>query len=823
MTKALKKPAKKFHKSKRPPTPEPAPAPPKRKSFSLGKFLPKFAPKLKPLPKFKFAKLKLRLLPQSAKGLSGLMVIVILLIIASLATLYFLIFKDLPSPSKLNTRNFPASTLIYDRNQTLLYEIYADQNRIPVELNQIPDYVKQATIAIEDKDFYTHQGVAVMGILRAVFRNGNYIACQIPVINWLTDKTLGCNVLFQGASTITQQLVKNALLTPDRTLQRKAKELILTFAVEVLYTKDQILEMYLNQIPYGGTAYGLEAASQTYFNKHASELTLAEATILAGLPQAPSRYSPFSSNPERYKDRQQAVTRRMLEDGYINQQQAEEIAQTKVTFAEPTQNIQAPHFVLWVKELLAEKYGTQVVETGGLRVVTSLDINLQRTAEATVSAEMAKLVDYKASNGAAMITNPGTGEVLAMVGSANYYNDEIDGKVNIALRYRQPGSSIKPLNYNFGFAQNLFAPGSIVADLPTCFTSTGSPPYCPQNYDGSFHNATTIRAALANSYNIPAVKVLALNDLRSFISQATAMGITGWDDPSRFGLSLTLGGGEVRMVDMAVAYSNLANLGVKVPLHPILKVTDATGRTIEEFKCQTGNLEELTKIDYQLQLSPDCQAERIFDPGAPYLTTHILSDRNARAGTFGSNLNIADREDVAVKTGTTNDLRDNWTVGYTPTRLTIVWVGNNDNTPMSRIASGITGAAPIWRMLMTQALQGEPKLKLAPPEGIIGVQICALTGMLPTEGCPTTFDLFPESLVPQSAATLNRQWPMDKTTGEPAKPDTPPENWEMQDKQIVFDILGDPICLNCAGNQSTNLKYPLSPREPQAPAAPPTQ
>lgn len=785
------------------------PSPPKTK-VSLKSFSKQYQKFLKYLGQIPTKFIELSTSRQFTR-LSRILTAIILLIFISVGFFYFTIFKDLPSPRKLNSRNFPASTLIYDRNGQLLYEIFADQNRIPVDLNQIPEYVKQATIAIEDKDFYTHQGVALMGIVRAVFRNGNYIACQIPLVNFVVDKTLGCKVLFQGASTITQQLVKNALLTPDRTLQRKIKELILTFSVEVLYTKDQILEMYLNQIPYGGTAYGLEAAAQTYFNKHASEITLPEATILAGLPQAPSKYSPFSSNPERYKDRQQAVVRRMVEDQYLTAEQAEQTLNTEVTFAVPNHLIKAPHFVLWVKELLVEKYGSQIVETGGLRVVTSLDLSLQEYAEATVAAEIAKLESYKVSNGSALITNPGTGEILAMVGSANYYNDTIDGKVNITLRPRQPGSSIKPLNYNFAIAQNLVAPATIIADIPTCFISAGSTPYCPQNYDGTFRGRTTIRSALANSYNIPAVKVLALNGVRSFISAASTMGITGWDDPSRFGLSLTLGGGEVRMVDLAVAYSSLANLGVKVPLHPILKVTDNTGRIIDEFTCTPGKLEELNQITYQQQLAPDCEAERIFDPGAPFLTTHILSDRNARAPTFGSNLNISNREDVAVKTGTTNDLRDNWTVGYTPTRLTIVWVGNNDNSPMSRIASGITGAAPIWRILMTHTLKEQPTIKITPPEGIYGMTICSLTGMLPTDGCPETFDLFPEALRPNAVATLTRPWPMDKTTGNPAQPDTPPENWEMQDKQIVFDALGDPICLDCAGNQNSTLKYPLAP------------
>lgn len=742
-------------------------------------------------PKDKFLKRRLKLI-----------IAIVVILILGLIGLYVLILRDLPSPRKLTNAPFAISTQIYDRNGKLLYEIFSDQNRTPIHLNQIPDYIKQATIAIEDRDFYSHPGFDIKGIGRATLSNLRYLFCELP----LTP----CTATLQGGSTITQQLVKNALLTPDRTFQRKLRELILTFLVETFYTKDEILEMYLNQIPYGGTAYGLEAASKTYFNISAKDLTLAQSAVLAGLPVAPTHYSPFGSDPERYKQRQQAVLRRMVEDGYIIEEQSNQALSEKITFANPTNLIHAPHFVLWIKELLVDKYGSQTVETGGLRVTTSLDLDLQDVAQASLSAEISKLKTSNVSNGAALITDPQTGEILAMVGSADYYNDAIAGKVNVPLSYRQPGSSIKPLNYTMAFAKHNLGPGSIIADLPTCFSTPPQAPYCPQNYDGSFHGAVSLRQALANSYNIPAVKLLALNGVEQFINFAQSLGITGWDDPSRYGLSLTLGGGEVRMIDMAVAYGTLANLGIKIPLHPILNISNYQNQTLYTLDCQPSSLEDLTQADSESRFSPGCQAARVLPPGPPYLTTSILTDQNARSFTFGSSLNIPGHPDVAVKTGTTNKLHDNWTIGYTHSRLTAVWVGNNDNTAMSRIASGITGAAPIWRALMTKSLESQTRTQLNPPKDIFGTQICAFTGMLPIDNCPTSFDFYPKDGIPQTANAITRQWPIDITTNGPSKPESLPENIHMTDKQIVFDILGDPVCLDCPlETQSQTIRYPL--------------
>jgi penicillin-binding protein 1C len=595
------------------------------------------------------------------------------------------LFADLPSPKKLTTQDIPVSTQIFDRHGTLLYEIYQDIHRTPLTLDQIPDQVKHATIAIEDQSFYTHFGFSVQGIARAV------------------KNTLFKDKL-QGGSTITQQLVKTSLLTPERTLKRKIREAVLTIGTEILYTKDEILEMYLNNIPYGGTAYGIEAASNRYFGKSAQDLSVAEAALLAGLPQAPSRYSPFS-NPDSAKARQQEVLRRMTEDGYLDQASATHAFETPLIYNTPSTDIKAPHFVFYVKQLLEEKYGLTTVEQGGLRVTTTLDLSLQEYAQASVSAEIADLEKYQVSNGAALITNPGTGEILAMVGSRNYFDTQNDGQVNVTLRLRQPGSSIKPINYVTALQTKRLTASSVILDYPTCFKVGVLAPYCPKNYTGGFHGSVSFRQALANSYNIPAVKVLAINSLESMIATASAMGISTFTQPERYGLSLTLGGGEVTMLDMSTAFGTLANSGVKVSPVAILNVTDYQGNVLEEYDPQT-TLESLA-----LFLDPDNpdsntlnytnhQLTRVLNREPAFIINHILADNNARAAAFGTNskLRIPDKT-VSVKTGTTNDLRDNWTVGYTSDRVVVVWVGNNDNTPMNRnVVSGVTGAAPIFNV-----------------------------------------------------------------------------------------------------------------------------
>lgn len=684
------------------------------------------------------------------------------------------LFWDIPMINKLNQT--PAvSTKLFDRNGNLLYEIYADQRRTPLALEDIPEHVKQATIAIEDKDFYKHYGFSVSGMARAFYKT-------------VFQKQL------EGGSTLTQQLVKNSLLTPERTVRRKLREFVLALFVELRYSKDQILELYLNQIPYGSTAYGIGSAAEMYFGKEVKDLTLAEAALLAGLPAAPTRYSPFGANPELAKARQELVLKRMVEDGYISPEEAKQAAEQKLKFSPNQPSIQAPHFSLWVKELLAEKYGDAVVEQGGLRVTTTLDLELQQFAQETVAAEINKLANYNVGNGAALVTRPASGEILAMVGSKDYFAEKEDGKFNVIFARRQPGSSIKPLNYALGLEDKKITASTPLADIPTCFLVTGQKPYCPRNYDSQFHGAVQVRFALGNSYNIPAVRVLALNGIEHFIEFARNMGISTFTDPKNYGLSLTLGGGEVTPYDMAVAFGVFANGGIKKPLNPILKIEDWRGKTLYEL-----NQDEV-------------EGDRILSSGAAFIISHILHDNNARIAAFGPNsyLRVAGHPEVSVKTGTTNDRRDNWTIGYTGHALTVTWVGNNDNTPMSGAVSGVSGASPIWNAIMQEVLnKAEDGFYSSKDSGhawprqpaeVVGANVCASTGALPNEifaNCPTRFEYFLSDTIPTEGAKKEIVL-IDKEKQQEATKDTPPDKTEPQEHLVIYDPLGTRICLDCS-------------------------
>lgn len=709
-----------------------------------------------------------------------------------LISLSLYLFWGLPLPTRLASKNIPVSTKILDRNGNLIYEIFSDKRRTPVKLAEIPDYVKKATIAIEDKDFYKHQGFSLTGIGRAAY------------------KTLFKQKL-EGGSTISQQLVKNALLTPERTIQRKIRELILTLIIEGIYTKDQILEMYLNQIPYGGTAYGIEAASETYFGKKVKDLNLAEAALLAGLPQRPSTYSPFGAHPELAKARQEEVLKQMVANKFITQEEADKAAKEELKYAEIKPPI-APHFALWIKEQLAEKYGEKTVEQGGLRVTTTLDLEIQEIAQKAVATEVAKLKKQKVGNGAAIVTRPKTGEILAMVGSKDYFATDEDGKVNVILAKRQPGSSIKPLNYALALKDKKITAATTFADVPTCFAAAGQELYCPSNYDGTFHGLVQTRFALGNSFNIPAVKILALNGVDNFVEFAKSMGLTTLADPKNYGLSLTLGGGEVRPIDMAEAFGVFANQGIRQPLVAIKKVETWDGKILEEHDIKNREL----------------AGERILPTEVAFLISHILHDNNARAQAFGisSFLNVRGHPEVSVKTGTTNDRRDNWTVGYTKQAVVVTWVGNNDNSPMSGAVSGVSGASPIWNTIMKAVLDKAEKGAYDPedkghfypkqPDGIIGALVCADTGGLPPSpdpgnpGCPTRFEYFLEGTVPTSLSIKNQDLQIDKTTGQIAGRETPPENIETQNHPVYTDPTGGIYCLNCPiASQSAIIKYPL--------------
>lgn len=699
------------------------------------------------------------------------------------------VFWGVPLPTSLDSSSLEVSTKIFDRNDKLLMEIYADKRRTPVNLDELPDYVKEATIAIEDKDFYNHYGFDVLGIVRGLSR-------------YFTRGQA------QGGSTLTQQLVKNALLTPERTIKRKAREFALSLVVETIYSKDKILELYLNQIPYGSTAYGIEAASDLYFGKSAKDLSLAEAALLAGLPQRPTAYSPFGARPELAKGRQETVLNRMVEDGYISQEEADKAKEEELTYATP-ETLNAPHFALWVKEQLAEEYGDKVVEQGGLRVKTTLDLELQEFAQAAVATEVAKLKSQSVGNGAAIVTKPSTGEILAMVGSKDYNAEDEDGKVNIAIAERQPGSSIKPLNYALAIEEGLITASTPIADIPTCFTVAGQAAYCPRNYDGSFHGAVQTRFALANSYNIPAVRVLALNSLTEFISFANDMGISTYVNPDNYGLSITLGGGEVKPLDMATAFGVFANGGIKQPLVSILKVEDWTGKVYEE-----AELEEYS-------------GERVLDPGVAFIISDILKDNSARAAAFGtsSQLRIPDHPEVSVKTGTTNNLRDNWTVGYSPLIVTTVWVGNNDNTPMSSAVSGVSGASPIWHNIMSEALDrakenlyhedSDLALELEQPDNVSGLNVCTLSGNVPGEGetCETRFEYFLDDFIGARIESGKQALFVWKDSGAPAPQDAPQESVEPREVSYLIDPLGSLVCTDCnSASQSATIGYPLRTR-----------
>ncbi|MBU3935041.1 penicillin-binding protein, partial [Patescibacteria group bacterium] len=577
-----------------------------------------------------FSKLKRRmgLIDKKKLKIKLLWVALILLVVGVLATVAVFAWysKDLPSPSGVVRREGYVSK-IYDRNGELLYDVYKDAKRTPVVWEEIPDYLKEATVAIEDKDFYKHGGFDPMAPFR-IFKN------------LLTKGRL------IGGSTLTQQLVKNVLLTSERSLNRKIKEFILAVQIDSRYSKEEVLLMYLNEAPYGGSAWGVGSGAEMIFGKMVTELNLAESVILAGLPQRPNAYSPFSG--DGYIGRSEDVLRRMVEDGKISQELAETTMDEikNYQFAENKTTIVAPHFVFWIKKILAEKYGEDVVEGGGLKITTSLDSELQTKAQEIVAEEIDKAENMGISNGAALVLDPRDGEVLAMVGSRDYFSDKTDGKFNVVTQgLRQPGSAIKPITYLTAIKKGWTA-SSMIVDVETIFPGeAGIKDYIPQNYNGKFNGPMSLRSALGNSINVTAVKMLANVGIKNMLQQAYDMGISTFEPTTenmrRFGLAVTLGGAEVTMLDLATAYSSFANGGKKTEIVGILKVEDNEGRVLEEFKAIEGR--------------------SVMSPQEAFLISNILADNGARSLTFGQqNGLIVPNYQVAVKTGTTNDKRDNW-------------------------------------------------------------------------------------------------------------------------------------------------------------------
>ncbi len=625
-----------------------------------------------------------------------------------LAVMFPIMALTLPSPDKI-VRREGFSTKILDRNGKPLYDIFEEERRTPIKISDVPIYLKQATIAIEDKKFYEHGGFDIFGMIRGISR----------VV------TRG---YAQGGSTLTQQLVKNVLLTNERSIVRKIKEFVLAVQIEKKYSKDEILQMYLNEAPYGGNIRGVETASETYFGKSVKNINLVESAILAGIPQLPSRYSPYSSTPTAYIQRTTDVLRRMREDGYITKEQ-EEAALSELKdykFQSKGSSFKAPHFVQYVQKILEERYGENVIEQGGLKVTTTLDLDLQEKAQEIVFDEISKVEKQKITNGAAVVTNSETGEILAMVGSKKFDDPNYDGQVNVAVALRQPGSSFKPFTYVTALKKGYTA-STMVMDVPTTFPIEGQADYNPVNYDGKYRGPVQMRYALGNSLNVPAVKFIALVGVKDVLETAYNLGITTLpptkETLARVGLSLTLGGGEVRLVDMAGAYSAFFNGGTKAEPMAILKVEDNSGKVLEEVKPKRG--------------------KKVLTPEQAFIISHILSDNEARKDVFGPNslLNIPGRQ-VAVKTGTTNDKRDNWTVGGTPQRTVGVWVGNNDNSPMLSVASGISGASPIWRRIVMEALSGLPAVNFEPTENIFTREVDRISGKLAHDGFPSRVEFF---------------------------------------------------------------------------------
>lgn len=624
-------------------------------------------------------------------------VIVLVIACSALVGLYVAYGKSLPSDQEILQWRSKEATRILDREGNVLYEIYGDEKRMLVPEDQIADTLKFATVSIEDARFYQHYGIDPKGIIRASLNNIRHKSTM------------------EGGSTITQQLAKNTFLTPQRTITRKIREALLAYKMERHYSKDKILSLYLNQIGYGSNAYGAEAASRMYFGKHAKDLTLAESATLAALAKSPTFLSPYGDHTDRLIARRNLVINRMVELGYISPNDAKIAKETKLAVQPRVERIAAPHFVMMVKQQLIDKYGEDTVETGGLQVTTTLDPNSQKQAEDVVANSDPILKRSAASNTAMVALNPKNGEIVAMVGSRNYFNASQDGNVNVANSKRPPGSAFKPIIYAAGFDKG-WAPGSTLFDLETNFGDEKLA-YIPNNYDKKFHGPVSIREALANSYNNPAVKMTALVGKEAIIDVAKNLGITTLTEPERYGLSLALGGGDVKLVELAGAYGALANGGAFQSPTAITKITQGD------------------KVLYEHKLEP----KPVFRPESAYEVTSILSDPKAREPIFGLHgpLEIKNKT-VAVKTGTTQQYRDAWTVGYTPSLVVGVWVGNNDFHPMKEGSAGAMAAAPIWNSYMTQALANHPDEQFKAPDGLEMVTVDTITGKLPTSSTRQT-------------------------------------------------------------------------------------
>jgi membrane peptidoglycan carboxypeptidase len=662
--------------------------------------------------------------------------------------------RGLPSPDTLLERSAELSTKFYDRNGELLYEVFGEKNRTLVPFDDIPEDVIHATLTIEDSEFYLHQGYSLRGMLRAV-RNMVFGEGGI-----------------QSGSTLTQQVIKNTLLTHEQTLPRKIKEVILSLQLENRYAKNDILQMYLNESPYGGQNYGIYSAAKAYFNKEPKDLTLAESAYLAGLPQSPSVYSQFGINPEAGIERKNYILYLMNERGwvgpdgrryYLSDEEYEEALDVELEFDTAKVPLAAPHFIFYAKQVLIDMFGEVAVEQGGLRVTTTLDLEAHTLAQDILYEEVESAKDLNVWNGSMVVIDPKTAQIISMVGSKGYNLDpepegctsgiagengcKFDPYLNVSLASRQPGSAIKPITYATMIAQGYPAAFPLL-DVPTVFQgSAPDKPYIPENYDGKFRGPMSLRKSLANSLNIPAVKALKIVGIDNMIDTAEKMGITTFSDRSRYGLALTLGGGEVKLMELTGAFSVFAAKGIyRVPT-PILKVEDAYGNTLYEWQ-DTGGI-------------------RALGEDTSFLISDILSDDGARSEVFGfgSALNIPGHQ-VAVKTGTTDDKRDNYALGFTPSVVAGVWVGNNNNEKMNPyVASGITGATPIWNRFMRAYLEDKDNEKFEPPENVEKHEVDRLTGMRPYGEFDTRVEWFVKGTEPTAPSDWYKRLEICKVDG----------------------------------------------------------
>ncbi len=674
--------------------------------------------------------------------------------------------RELPKPGEV-VRKEGFSSKIFDRDGQLLYDLYQEERRNPVGIAQIPDTLKNATIAIEDKDFYKHGGFDFMTILRIPY---NLIFRQRVV----------------GGSTLTQQLVKNVLLTNERSITRKFKEFVISTQIERKFTKDQILEMYLNEAPYGGNGWGVGTAVEIYFNKPIAELSLLESAFLAGLPQRPSVYSPYSGSLDAdgkpyWQMRTHAVLTAMKDNGYITEAAFQDAVANieNLKFERSAAEIKAPHFVMYVRSQLENMFGAELLARGGLKVTTTLDWKLQEKAQEAVTQEVEGVKKYNISNGASLAMNPKTGEIVAMVGSKDYFDTEIGGQFNVAVdALRQPGSSIKPITY-LGMIQKGYNPASMLMDVETTFNHNDiEKPYIPKNYDGKFRGPVSLRDSLGSSLNIPAVKSLAIVGLENFLNLAYTMGLQTLqptpENLKRFGLAVTLGGAEVKMIDLVTAYCAFANGGLKVEPVSILKVEDQKGNVLYEHHQVDG--------------------QRILDQGETFIINDILSDNSARLLAFGANSLLNTGKPIAVKTGTTNSMKDNWTIGWSQNIIVGTWVGNNDGTAMSYVASGITGASPIWRRTIYAALDlGYQAPAWQMPENVEKVELDAISGERSHDNFPTKFDYIIKGTLSNELDTIHKFLKVCKDDGSKLATEAKISVGDFNEKEFIVLREDDPV------------------------------